>query len=54
MRRYFTEFVQLPFLVERANHALKKSIDLVQRLDNHEITKLPSDIDMRFMTVYWL
>lgn len=49
MRRYFAEFVQLPFLVERGNHALKKSIDLVRSLDSHETAKLPSDIDTKFM-----
>jgi hypothetical protein len=49
MRRYFTEFIQLPFLVERGNHMLKKSIDLVRSLDSNEITKLPCDIDMKFM-----
>ena len=49
MRRYFTEFIQLPFLVERGNHMLKKSIDLVRNLDSNEVTKLPSDIDTKFM-----
>jgi len=49
MRRYFAEFVQLPFLVERGNQALKKSIDLVRSLDSHETTKLPSNINTKFM-----
>lgn len=49
MRRYFAEFVQLPFLVEKGNHALKESIDLIRSLDNQETTKVSSDIDTKFM-----
>ena len=49
MRRYFSKFVQLPFLVEKGNQALKTSIDLIRDLDDQKITKIPDDVDTSFM-----
>ena len=49
MRRYFTDFIQLPFLVERGSHSLKQAISLVRNLDQQEVFKIPNDIDTKFM-----
>jgi TnpA family transposase len=49
MRRYFSEFIQLPFLVEKGNHGIKKSIDLIRSLDKQKIEKIPKNIDTKFM-----
>lgn len=49
MRRYFSKFVQLPFLVEKGNQALKTSIDLIRSLDDQKVTKIPDDLDTSFM-----
>lgn len=49
MRRYFADFIRLPFLVEKGGQSLKQSIDLVRKLDQQEIAKIPSDMDIKFM-----
>ncbi len=49
MRRYFADFIRLPFLVEKGGHSLEQSIDLVRKLDQQEIAKIPSDMDIKFM-----
>ncbi len=49
MRRYFAEFIQLPFLLEKGSQALEQSIQLIRQLDAHEIQKIPTDIDTKFM-----
>lgn len=49
MRRYFTDFIQLPFLIEKGSQSLEHSISLVRKLDKQEITKIPNDIDTKFM-----
>lgn len=49
MRRYFTDFIRLPFLIEKGGQSLDQSIDLVRKLDKQEIAKIPNDIDTKFM-----
>ncbi|STX81622.1 transposase [Legionella busanensis] len=49
MRRYFADFIQLPFLFEKGSPSLQQSIELVRKLDKQEMTKIPSDMDTRFM-----
>jgi len=49
MRRYFSEFIQLPFLMENGNQALEKSIEVIRQLDAQKIQKIPNDIDNNFI-----
>lgn len=49
MRRYFADFIQLPFLIEKGGQSLEQSIELVRKLDKQEIAKIPSDMDTKFM-----
>ena len=49
MRRYFTEFIQLPFLVEKGNASLENAIHLIRQLDAAEAQSIPSDIETKFI-----
>jgi hypothetical protein len=49
MRRYFSDFIRLQLLVEKGGKSLEQSIDLVRKLDQQEIAKIPSDMDIKFM-----
>lgn len=49
MRRYFANFIRLPFLVEKGNQSLESSIRLIRQLDDQEIPKIPLSADTKFM-----
>ena len=41
LRKYFAEFIHLPFAAEHGNDSLIQAIELVRKLDSGEIKKLP-------------
>lgn len=41
LRKYFADFIQLPFAAEHGNNALLQAISLVKQLDAGEIKRLP-------------
>ena len=45
----FADFIRLPFLIEKGGQSLEQSIDLVRKLDQQAITKIPNDMDTKFM-----
>lgn len=49
MRRYFSEFVKLPFLFEHGSQPLKESIRTIRQLDAKETSKIPNDINAQFI-----
>jgi TnpA family transposase len=49
MRRYFSEFIKLPFLAETGNEDLINAINIIRQLDNQEISKIPKDIGIKFI-----
>jgi TnpA family transposase len=49
MRRYFSEFIQLPFLIEKGNHALENAIQIIRQLDAERIKIIPNNIDTKFI-----
>ena len=49
MRKYFAEFVQLPFAVANGNEALMEGIELVRRLDRGDLKRLPDDAPIGFV-----
>jgi predicted nucleotidyltransferase len=49
MRRYFSEFIRLPFLAEKGSVMLWGAIELIRQLDNQEIEKIPTDFNTKFI-----
>lgn len=49
MRRYFVDFIQLPFLVEKGNKSLEEAIQLIHQLDDETTSSIPEDIDTKFI-----
>ena len=49
LRKYFAEFIHLPFAVEPGNDCLMKAIELVRQLDAGEIKKLPQTAPTDFV-----
>jgi hypothetical protein len=49
LRRYFTDFVHLPFAAEPGSDALMKAINIVRNLDSGELKKLPHDAPTAFV-----
>lgn len=49
MRRYFAEFIQLPFLVEQGSQAIQQAVDLIRQLDNQRIKALPDTTPTGFV-----
>jgi TnpA family transposase len=49
MRRYFTEFIKLPFSAETGSENIIEAIEIIRKLDNQEISKIPKNIDVKFM-----
>lgn len=41
LRKYFADFIQLPFAAEHGNNALLQAISLIKQLDAGEIKRLP-------------
>lgn len=51
MLRYFSDFIQIPFLVEKGGQSLEQSIDLVRKIAQQEIAKIPCNMNTKFMDV---
>ena len=49
MRRYFVEFIKLPFCAETGSKNIIKAIETIRKLDNQEISKISKNIDIKFM-----
>ena len=49
MRRYFAEFINLPFRSETGSENLIKAVNIIRQLDKGEISKIPKDIDIKFI-----
>jgi len=49
LRKYFAEFIQLPFAAEPGNETLMRAIGLVRQLDSGEIKALPSTAPIDFV-----
>jgi len=49
LRKYFADFIHLPFAAERGSDPLLRSIRLVRKLDTGEIKKLPPDTPTAFV-----
>lgn len=49
MRRYFMDFVQLPFMGEVGNQDLLDAITLIQKLDNRKLKNFPRDAPTSFI-----
>lgn len=49
MRRYFTEFIQLPFLAEKGSQDILEAIDLIRQLNNQKIPTLPETTCSKFI-----
>ena len=49
LRKYFSEFIHLPFEAEHGNHDLIEAIKLIRQLDAGEIKKLPSTAPTSFI-----
>ncbi len=49
MRRYFPEFIKLPFLAETGSQDLLNTIILIRQLDNKDISTIPKDINIKFI-----
>lgn len=49
LRKYFSDFLHLPFVAEQGSDPLLRSILLIQQLDANEITNLPEDTPTDFV-----
>lgn len=49
LRKYFAEFIHLPFAAEHGNDSLIEAIELVRQLDSGEIKKLPQTAPTDFV-----
>jgi len=49
MRKYFADFVKLPFVAEKGSNSLIESIEIIRKLDNGELNKLPNDVETIFV-----
>ncbi len=49
LRKYFAEFIHLPFVAAQGSEDLTRAINLVRLLDVGEIKKLPQDTPMEFI-----
>lgn len=49
LRKYFAEFIQLPFVAEQGSQMLMQAIDVVRKLDAEELKKLPEDVPIKFV-----
>ena len=49
LRRYFTEFVELPFVAERGNEPLIKAIEILLKLNKGLLKRMPADAPTGFV-----
>jgi hypothetical protein len=48
LRKYFADFIHLPFAAEQGSETLINSIELIRKLDSGEIKNLPEDAPTSF------
>lgn len=49
LRKYFAEFLHLPFAAQQGNDSLIEAIKIVRKLDSGELKKLPPNITVTFV-----
>jgi TnpA family transposase len=49
MRKYFLDFIQLPFLGEAGTQELLEAIDIIKKLDNGKLLSLPAQVPTSFI-----
>lgn len=49
MRRYFSDFVQLPFAAEKGSESIIRAIELIRKMDAKELSSLPDDTPIGFI-----
>lgn len=49
VRKYFAEFIHLPFSVEQGSDNLLKAIKIIRQLDSGEMKRLPEDVPTAFV-----
>jgi TnpA family transposase len=49
LRKYFAEFIHLPFAASKGNESLIEAIDIVRKLDCGELKQLPQDAPTAFV-----
>jgi TnpA family transposase len=49
LRKYFAEFIRLPFAAEPGSEALLQAIEIIRKLDSGEIKRLPEDVPTAFV-----
>jgi hypothetical protein len=49
LRKYFAEFIQLPFAVEQGSDDLMTAINMIRKLDSGELKKIPNDAPTAFV-----
>jgi hypothetical protein len=49
LRKYFAEFIHLPFCVEQGNDDLLNAINLIRQLDAGEMKRLPQNLPIAFI-----
>ncbi len=52
LRKYFAQFIHLPFATEHGNDRLTEAIELIRKLDAGEIKKLPQSAPTGFVPKY--
>jgi hypothetical protein len=49
VRKYFADFIHLPFAAKQGNEHLIQAIDLVRKLDAGDLTRLPPTVPTHFV-----
>jgi len=49
LRKYFAEFIRLPFVARPGSEALLRAIEIVRKLDSGKLKKLPADAPTTFV-----
>ncbi len=49
LRKYFADFIHLPFAVESGNEPLMKAIEVIRQLDANELKQLPANVATDFV-----
>lgn len=49
LRKYFIEFIKLPFEAQPGNHDLMEAISIIRKLDNNELRSLPQKLPYNFI-----
>ena len=50
-RKYFSDFIKLPFQAQNGSQHLIEAIELIRKLDNGDIKSLPKDVPTQFVSV---